>query len=84
MSALPKAFQGLDWTGWTYISEPDGKPQMSYTFWDAERCVHDINIYKNNFFEVVNVDGEVSWNATFQSVRSAHRAANAIIEGMGE
>lgn len=77
MSKLPKWAEGLDWTGWNVIGN------YAYRkFTDADDCEHSITIAPSGWFEIVNVDGEIAWSATFPSVRGAHRAAMTIIEGM--
>lgn len=82
MSAIPKAFLGLDWKNWKFVEEPSRTPLMKREFIDDDFCKHYITISPNGWFEIYNVDGEIAWSATFPSARAAHRAAMAIIEGM--
>lgn len=79
MKPLPRWAEGLDWTGWNVYDNG-----ACHEFTDADDCQHSIAIAPSGWFEIVNVDGEIAWSATFPSTERAHRAAVAIIEGMGK
>lgn len=82
--AIPKAFQGLDWKNWHLAERPGMTARMKRSFEDAEDGTHIITIAPSGFFEIYNIDGEIAWSGMFPSVERAHRAALAIIEGMGK
>lgn len=77
MKPLPRWAEGLDWTGWNVI---DNCAYRQFT--DDDDCEHSIMIHHSNYFEIVNVDGEIAWNGTFPTLEKAWKAAMAIIEGM--
>ena len=77
MTGHPMWLDGIDCTGWEIM---DGAIYRQFT--DDDDCKHSIMIYRNNYFEIVNVDGEIAWNGPFPTLEKAWKAAMAIIEGM--
>lgn len=84
MSALPKAFLGLDWKKWKLVEGPGMATIIKREFYDAEEGLNFITISPSGWFEIYNVDGEIAWDGKFPSVERAHRAAMEIIKGMAK